>query len=96
LDEWKEHGERVSAPPLTSAVAVVVAGRDSARVDRPLLASRAWPTKYLIAGRKRKFVIVVGERADRIGGLREQPPADAGTSAATRELRALRGADGRR
>jgi len=37
----------------------------------------------LIAGRKRNFVIVVGERADQIGGVREQPPADAGTSAAT-------------
>jgi hypothetical protein len=37
----------------------------------------------LIAGRKRRFVIVVGERADRIGGVREQPPTHAGTSAAT-------------
>jgi len=37
----------------------------------------------LIAGRKRKFVIVVGERSDRIGGVREQPPAHAGTLAAT-------------
>jgi len=40
-------------------------------------------TKHLFAGRRRKFVIVVGERADRIGGVREQPPAHAGMSAAT-------------